>query len=269
MRLLLITILIVYSFKGFSQFDGSSTSIISLSGLAYQNIEQDVFSSMNIISSISTIKKKQVGIYSENRFMIKGLAKVQGVLTIPSKKSGFGMQVEYQGINNMNFAGIAAGYGMQISKMTSAGLKIETGRSTFPSGNTIYMIGYQAGIKVNASEKTQLGFHITRRSFPSVTKAIKQNGVYIIHAGIGHTVNEILYLSCEMIKAKNFKPTISPFLKWQMTEKIHAHFGMLEPLNIGYIGLGWKAHKKNIILSFASHPHLGLSGSISLSHDFN
>ena len=110
MRLLLITILIVYSFKGFSQFDGSSTSIISLSGLAYQNIEQDVFSSMNIISSISTIKKKQVGIYSENRFMIKGLAKVQGVLTIPSKKSGFGMQVEYQGINNMNFAGIAAGF---------------------------------------------------------------------------------------------------------------------------------------------------------------
>ena len=108
MRLLLITILIVYSFKGFSQFDGSSTSIISLSGLAYQNIEQDVFSSMNIISSISTIKKKQVGIYSENRFMIKGLAKVQGVLTIPSKKSGFGMQVDYQGINEMNFAGFTS-----------------------------------------------------------------------------------------------------------------------------------------------------------------
>jgi len=269
MRLLIIPILILYSWKGFSQLDGSITSIISLSALAYQHIEQDVFSSMNIISSISTIKKKQAGIYSENRFMIKGLTKVQFALTLPLKKSGFGMQLNYQGTNNMNFAGIASGYGMQIGKMMSTGLKIEAGRTTLPEGDNIYMIGYQVGCKVNASEKTQLGFHLTRRSFPSVIKTIKQKGIYMINVGIGHTINETLYLSCEIIKVKAIRPTISPFLKWKMTEKIHAHFGMLEPLNTGYIGLGWKAHKKNIILSFASHPHLGLSGSISLSHEFN
>ena len=98
---------------------------------------------------------------------------------------------------------------------------------------------------------------------------IETKGIYMINVGIGHSINETLYVSCEIMKVKAIRPTISPFLKWKMTEKIHAHFGMLEPLNTGYIGLGWKAHKKNIILSFASHPHLGLSGSISLSHEFN
>jgi hypothetical protein len=54
-----------------------------------------------------------------------------------------------------------------------------------------------------------------------------------------------------------------------MNESIHLQGGILQPLNSGYVGLGWKRNKGNISFSFASHSHLGLSGSLNLVHDFN
>jgi hypothetical protein len=54
-----------------------------------------------------------------------------------------------------------------------------------------------------------------------------------------------------------------------VNESFHLQGGILQPLNSGYIGLGWKKNKENIGFSFATHSHLGLSGSLNLVNDFN
>ncbi len=269
MKLFMIGIVMVYALKGFSQVEGTTINMISMSALAYQDMEQDVFSSLNIISAAAHIKKNQFGLTCENKFMVKGMGKAQAVFCFPLKKAGIGMTADYQGMNKMNFIGVSGGYGMDVSNKISIGLKIESGRNKYPSGNKNYLIGYQAGFIVKATEKTQLGVHLTERFFPSTSKSLNYPGLYIINAGIGHSINKMVYLSCEIIKIKNTNAYISPYIKWYINESFHLQGGILQPLNSGHIGLGWKRNKGNISFSFATHSHLGLSASIKLVHDFN
>jgi len=269
MKLYMMFVIMVCGLTGFSQVEGTTINMISMSALAYQDIEQDVFSSLNIISAAAHVKKTQIGMYCENRFMVKGMGKAQAAFCFPLKKAGVGMTADYQGMNKMNFIGVSGGYGMYVSNKISLGLKIESGRVIYPSGNKNYLIGYQAGFIVKANEKTQLGVHLTERLFPTVSKSLSHPGLYIINAGIGHSINKMVYLSCEIIKIKNTTAYVSPYIKWHMNESFHLQGGILEPLNSGYIGLGWKKNNGNINFSFATHSHLGLSGSLNLVHEFN
>jgi hypothetical protein len=269
MKLFVMVVIMVCALKGFSQVEGTTINMMSMSALAYQDIEQDVFSSLNIISAAAHIKKTQIGMYCENRFMVKGMGKAQAVFCFPLKKAGVGVTADYQGMINLNFIGVTGGYGMDVSNKISVGLKIESGRVIYPSRNKKYLIGYQAGFIIKANEKTQVGIHLTERFIPSTSKSLNQPGLYIINAGIGHSINEMVYLSCEIIKIKNTNAYISPYIKWHVNESFHIQGGILQPLNSGYIGLGWKKNKENISFSFATHSHLGLSGSLNLVHDFN
>jgi hypothetical protein len=269
MKLLMMAVVVLTTIKGFSQVEGTTVSMVSMSALAYQDMEQDVFSSLNIISSAANIKKIQAGIYFENRFMAKGIVKGQCALSLPLKKAGIGIAADYEGFHKMNFIGVSGGYGMKITDKINVGLKLETGRIKFPLQNNKFLIGYQAGFIFKVNEKTTLGVHLTKRHSPSLYKSVNHTGFYMINAGIGHIINENVFISCEIIKVKNTSAFISPYVNWNIGEFFHLQFGLLQPLNNGYIGLGWKTTKGNIRLSFASHSHLGLSESISLINDFN
>jgi len=269
MKSLMMCVLVLSAIKGFSQVDGTTVSMVSISAMAYQDIEQDLFSSLNIISSAANIKKIQAGIYCENRFMIKGMVKAQASVCMPLKKAGIGIAVDYQGLNKMNFLGFSGGYGMKITNKMNVGLKVETGRSKYTHDKNNLLIGYQTGFIYKATEKTQFGVHLTNRYLPSLSKSINHNGFYMINAGIGHIINQTVFISCEVIKLKNINAYISPYINWHVGDLFHLRGGILQPLNTGYIGLGWKTTKRNIAISFASHSHLGLSGSISLVNEFN
>jgi hypothetical protein len=269
MKSLMMGVLVLAAIRGFSQVEGTTVSMVSMSAMAYQDLEQDLFSSLKIISSVANIKKIQAGIYCENRFMIKGMAKAQATFCLPLKKAGIGMAVDYQGLIKMNFIGFSGGYGMKITNKMNVGLKVETGRSKYTLYKNNLLIGYQTGFIYKATEKTQFGVHLTKRYLPSLSRSINQNGSYIINAGIGHIVNEKVFISCEVIKVKNINAYISPYINWYVGDLFHLQGGILQPLNTGYIGLGWNTTKRNISFSFASHSHLGLSGSISLVNEFN
>lgn len=269
MKSLMMGVLVLAAMKGFSQVEGITVSMVSMSATAYQDIEQDLFSSLNIISSAANIKKIQTGIYCENRFMIKGMAKAQATICFPLKKTGFVIAVDYQGLNKMNFIGLSGGYGMKITNKMNVGLKVETGRSKSTLDYNDLLIGYQTGFIFKSTEKTQVGLHLTKRYHPSLSRSIKNTGSYMINAGIGHVINEKVFISCEIIKIKNTSAFISPYVNWHIGELFQLQFGLLQPLNNGYIGLGWKTGKSNMVLSFASHSHLGLSGSIRLVNEFN
>jgi len=269
MKLLMMSAIILAAAKGFSQVEGTTISMVSMSALAYQDMEQDVFSSLNIISAVADIKKIQLGIYGENRFMSKGIIKGQGALSFPLKKAGIGISADYEGFHKMNFIGVSGGYGMKITDKINVGLKLETGRIKFPLQKNKFLIGYQSGFIFKANEKTTLGVHLTKRHSPSLYKSVNHTDFYMINAGIGHIVNENVFIACEIIKIKNTNAYISPFINWQIGDFFLLQTGIIQPLNTGYIGLGWKTTKGNIRLSFASHSHLGLSGSISLVNEFN
>jgi len=269
MKSLMMVVVVLATIEGFSQVDGTTVSMVSMSALAYQDIEQDLFSSLNIISSAANIKTMQAGIYCENRYMIKGMAKAQATFCLPLKKAGIGIAVDYQGVNKMNFIGLSGGYGMKITNNMNVGLKVETGRSKYIHGKNNLLIGYQTGFIFKATEKTQVGLHLTKRYQPSLSRSINLNGPYMINAGIGHILNENVFISCEIIKIKNTNAFISPYINWHIGDLFHLQGGILQPLNTGYIGLGWNTTKRKINFSFASHSHLGLSGSISLVNEFN
>ena len=269
MKLLIMSAIVLGTMNGICQVEGTSLSIVPMTALSYQDIEQDLFSSINIISSAANTTKMQTGIYCEKRYMVKDFLKTQAVFCLPLKKAGISMAIDYQGVNKMNFIGVSGGYGMKISDKVNVGLKLETGRSKFPIQKNHFLIGYQTGFIFKANEKTTLGVHITKRHITSLNKSVDHTGFYMINAGIGHIINEDVFISCEIIKVKNTSAYISPFINWHIGDFFLLHTGILQPLNTGYIGLGWKTTRGNIKLSFASHSHLGLSGSISLVNEFN
>lgn len=269
MKSWMVIVVMLKCVPGISQIDGNTMSIISLTALGYQESQDYVFSSANIIAAAPKMKNAQIGIYGENRFMLKQLTKFNCALVVPKQRSAFAIQAVYQGMSLMNFTGIDVGYGMELGKMMSAGIKIESGSIKFPVERKKYMIGYQAGTILKASEKTHLGIHITSRYFLSRKKMNDQLTSYTIHTGIGHQINKNLYLCLEINKIKDMQVFLMPYLRWTVGENVQLHLGTSEPLNTGYLGIGWTGSKKNIMFSAASHPQLGFSGSISFCHKLN
>jgi hypothetical protein len=267
MKILFTILLGLLHFLGESQIVGEMQSILSLTNTSYQPKKQNAFACANMIAASSFGAKPQVGIHLENRFATKGLSNTRFAYFLPKNKGGFAFSGFLAGTGPMNVIGVSAGHGIRLTEQLGVGLKIETGIASLSQGDRYVRVGYQTGIIYQLSEKTSCGVHFGNNRF---VKSAKENilaGYYSLHAGIGHQLNTSIFIACELLKETNKPVSLSPSMIWSIGEIIQIQAGLTPPLNTGNVGMGWRFKKDVFLVAFSSHPSLGFSGAITLTHE--
>jgi len=249
-----------------AQVIGEQRSILSLTSSCYQK-KPDIFGSSVLIAASAFAEKSQIGIYGENRFMVKPLSPVRVVMCMPVGKGGIAFSGNYLGVNWMHLYGLSAGHGLKLTNKLGIGLKIDGGIFSVSHAEKLKMIGYQGGIIYQLSEKTIGGFHFSNKRYLLSNKFNSPPGSYAVNAGIGHQINPSIFISCEIIKETDKPVSIAPNLSWNMNSVINLKAGLMPPLNDGYIGIGWDRKKQGFFIGISSHAYLGFSGAISYTYE--
>ncbi len=249
-----------------AQVIGEQRSILSLTSSGYQK-KPDVFSSAALIASSAFAEKSQVGIYGENRFMVKPLSPIRFAMCMPVGNGGISFSGNYLGVNGMHLYGLSAGHGLKLTNKLGIGLKIDAGIFSVSNAEKLKTIGYQGGIIYQLSEKTIGGFHFSNKRYLLSNKFNSPPGAYAVNAGIGHQINPSIFISCEIIKETDKPVAIAPNLSWIINSAINLKAGLMPPMNDGYIGIGWNRKKQGFFIGISSHAYLGFSGAISYIYD--
>jgi hypothetical protein len=268
MKILFTILLVLLALLGRCQVVGEMRSIVSLTNSSYQQKKQGVFACSNMIAASAFANNAQVGLHLENRFMTKGLSNIRFAYLLPKNKGGFAFGGYLAGTGPINVIGVSAGKGIRLTEQLGVGLKIETGMASWNQGEKYVRIGYQTGMIYQVSEKTSCGIHFGNNRF---IKSVKENilpGYYSLHGGIGHQLNTSIFIACELLKETNKPVSLSPSMTWSLGEIIQLQAGLSPPINTGYVGVSWTLKKNLFSVAFSSHPSLGISGAITLAHEF-
>jgi len=249
-----------------AQVIGEQRSILSLTSSCYQK-KPDVFGSSTLIAASAFAEKSQIGIYGENRYMVKPLSPFRVAMCMPIGKGGISFSGNYLGVNGMHLYGLSAGHGLKLTNKLGIGLKIDAGIFSVSHVEKLKMIGYQGGIIYHLSDKTIGGFHFSNKRYLLSNKLNSPPGTYAVTAGIGHQVNPAIFISCEIIKETDKPVAIAPNLSWILNSAINLKAGLMPPMNDGYIGIGWNKNKQGFFIGISSHAYLGFSGAISYMYD--
>lgn len=262
--MLILTLLVHYTR---AQINSELRPIASLSTSAYEVDEKEIFASSQLIASSAFALKSQIGAYIENRFMVKAMNNMRLAFFLQTDKGGISIGGQLRGSNGFSSTSLNIGYGIHLSEKLGIGVKIEGAKTTWPGTKSMTQIGYQVGLVYQFPENTSIGIHISNNRFLRKFKNSQVPGYYVIETGIGKKINQHFSAICELIKESDKPITFIPTIDWKINELFRLKIGISPPLNMGFFVLGWKMKKELVSFSFSSHPYLGFSSGISISHD--
>ena len=250
-----------------AQINSELKSIAPLSTSAYQVEEKELFAPVQLIAASAFALKTQIGTYVENRYMVKAMNNMRFAFLLRTDKGDMAIGGQLRGSNGFSSTSFNIGYGMRLSEKLGVGVKLEGAKTTWPGTTSMTRMGYQVGLIYQFPENTSIGIHISNNRFLRKFKNSQVPGYYVIQTGIGKKINQHISAVCELIKESDTPITFIPTIDWKINELFRLKFGISPPLNMGFAILGWKIKKELVSFSFSSHPYLGFSSGISISHD--
>ena len=209
--------------------------------------------------------KRALGLYAENRFMLRQVADMQAAASIPLQSTVLSISGHYKGTRFLSAQSIGVGLGMKLSARLSAGINISSQWMRISSVGSIHSIVVDGGLLYAINEKVLWGIHVRKGVMTTKTHERSREKPQLI-AGIGYALNKQLFIAYE-ISATSANQLISAVgIEWRATEKIHFRAGSNHPLNNLFIGAAKKGNREKISLGFSSHAMLGYSGAILLEH---
>lgn len=244
-----------------------SEHIIPLSLGAYRIKNTSSFTPTLRPASGTWTPKKAMGIYAENRFMLRQLADMQGMVNIPVHSALLSFSGHYRGTRFLSTQSIGTGLGLKLSPRLSTGIRISSHWMKISSISPIHAMVVEGGLIHNINEKVLWGVHIRKKINTNNMQKTSVEKPQLI-AGIGYTLNKHLFLAYEFSAASTHQMNSAVGLEWWATDKIHFRAGLNKPLSELYITAGKKGKREMVSIGLSSHALLGYSGALLLEYEF-
>jgi hypothetical protein len=234
---------------------------------AYRNQTTSPFSAALRPAAGTFIPKKAIGLYAENRFMLKRVADIQGAVSIPVQSILLSLSAHYRGTSFLSTQSIGAGIGFKLSPRLSTGINISSHWLTINSVAPLHSMVVAGGLLYKINEKVLWGIHI-RKGTPTnkMQKSSIENTALI--GGIGYTLNKQLLLAFEISASSIHQLDAVAGIEWWANDNIHFRAGVHNPLSNLFIGVGVKGKHETVNICLSSHTLLGYSGGLLLVHEF-
>lgn len=229
----------------------------------------DLWSSHNNQAGMAFLKKPAIGLYYENRYLLKELSYKAAAAAIPTRYGTFGLNLGYSGDKLFSTLDAGLAYAMAFGSRFAAGIQLDMlqARLSESYGNRI-MATFEAGIQARLSEQLSFGAHVFNPFQVKLEDYHDGRVPAIMNAGFSYTFSERLLWAAEVMKNTEFPLQFMTGAEYKFFDKGFVRLGMTTSPFIYTFGFGLALDKIHLDLSSSVHETLGYSPQASFYYVF-
>jgi len=231
---------------------------------AYSAYRKDVLAIGNNQATLAELTAVSAGLYSEKRFMQKGLDYYQLAVDIPTGLGHAGIKTVYAGGEGYSETQLGLVYARRLGNLVSLGVQFNyNGVSAAGYGNAA-IISAEAGLLMHVTGKLHAGVQVSNpvggrfgydkhEKLPSVYKT-----------GLGYDVSEQLFIGVQLVKEEGQPLNVQTGICYQLLHFLTARAGVQSSNGSFYLGVGLikKSFRIDIVANY--HNQLGYTPALVL-----
>jgi hypothetical protein len=253
----------------FGQIIRSPLSNHYTGAVTYSNNFADAFSFSGNQAALGNLKDAEAGLYGEKRFGLKALSNYHGVIGIPLRNAGVGLNMYHSGGNDFNETQAGLGYGMPLSGNITIGAQLNFNQIRISGYGSASTVNFELGALFALSNKVRMGLHVYNPVGGKFGKNKAEKFASIYKAGVGYEASEQFFVSAEIAKEENLPVNVNAAMQYNFNKHFLARGGVSSAIANYFLGVGilWNAMRLDFISSY--HQQLGFSPSLMMVFNFS
>lgn len=228
----------------------------------------DFWSAINNQAGLALINKISVGVFVENKFLLKSLNTKSFAVVKPFSNGGIAIAITQFGETSYNETMISASYGLKLSKELSVGIQLfrfSINQSEY--SNPAEIFSFQGGFIYNRDDRMRIAFHIFNPKMIIKSKN-KMDLPEIVKFGFSYHLSETLQAFIEVQSHSSLGNGLNSGIEYHDPHNLAFRIGYSSINEKLTFGIGLKI--KNLTFDIASSMHsiLGYSPQLSLTYQF-
>lgn len=220
-------------------------------------------------AGLAYLEKPSVGLYHENRFLMKefGISALSG--TLPVKFGTFGVSYNYFGFSLYHESKFGMSFAKKLGKNFAAGIQLDY-FSSYISGldNHAPMITFELGLLSFPTDNLAVGFHLFNPFLanPGLGKDIQLPSSFQL--GLAYTLQNKIILAAESEKYFSQDLIFKFGIEYLPVSQLALRMGISSGSSQYSFGLGYKSKRFWTGLAFSNHLVLGLTPNLEFGMVF-
>jgi len=254
----------------FSHAQSSSTLMgARASSMGYaSSCLDDEWSILNNIGGLSKVNAATAAFTYDAQPSFKPFNKAAAVFAVPLKFGVAGLGVYRFGDNIYNEQILTAGFASTFG-LASLGLKLNYVQYNAEGFGRKGVLSFSLGGIAELTPQLSVGAHIININQPKISDVDDERLPTILIAGISFKLSHKTFVTLEVEKDVDYKPTWKTGLEYQVHKKFIFRTGVNIHPNAGFFGLGFKPKKFSLDYAYHYRPDLGARHQATVGYKFN
>jgi len=228
-----------------------------------------IWSTHNNPAGLAKLTNPMIGLYIENRFLIKELFFNACSFALPVKNGGLGIAISHLGSGpyTNTFAGLAFGRG--FGEKFSAGVRFDCYHVSFGSDyEQGTAVSFDAGIQWMISDKVTFACNVFNPTRVKLSNISDEQLPSILRAGFSYRPIPELVLMTEFGKTSGLDLVVNYGMEYIFDNKIFVRAGLSSDASKFSFGFGYVLDAFSIDVATSWHQTLGFTPQASLAYTF-
>jgi len=230
----------------------------------------DVWSTQNNQAGLGYLKQSSVGIYYDNKFLVKGLGTKAAAFAMPLKGGVIGANVTMNGNNLYNESKYGLGFAKAFNDRFSFGLQMDYLMTSIAEnyGNK-GVLAAELGVHGKVIKGLSVGFHIFNPTRAKLATYTDERIPTMMKLGLNYNFSEKVFLAIETEKDIDFKSVFKVGIEYQVIKQLYLRGGVSTDPTLSSFGFGVHIDRFYLDISSTIHSVLGYSPQIGMRFDLN
>jgi hypothetical protein len=234
---------------------------------AYSKRFTDPLSFTNNQAALASPGKAGVGVYSEERFLLRDLRTSGIAVSLPGYHGGLGLQMIYFGSGDYDEAQFGFAYARLLGAAVSLGVQFNYYSVHISGYGNTGTVSAAIGVLFHPSDKVHIGFQVNNPAGARFRNS-REKLATVIRAGIGYEISGQLLSGMEIIKEENKPVNVQAGFHYAFAKKVFLKVGVSSSAAAPFCGAGlfWDDFRLDIHVSYQYQP--GLTPGFQLVYYF-
>lgn len=235
---------------------------------AYSIHQTDIFSVATNAASLAQLSAAAIGVYSEQRFMLKVFTQTNMVAALKSDAGNIALGVDHFGDRYYQETTFGGYYARSLGAKVDVGIGFHYNRMRIPGYLRLGSLSADLGLMMHFTEKLHGGFSVNYVAGNPLHRAPIKKMIPVIRSGLGYEVSEVFFLSVEVIKIEGSPASVLTGFQYRPVAVLQLRGGINAISHQPFLGVGVRLGQICLDVTAAYHLQLGFSPGCMLRYDF-
>ncbi len=243
----------------------SPVPVIPFAGTgAYSQLHTDIYSGIQNIASLSTLKDPGIGAGGVRPYLMSELSRYRLQAVLPVHSGTIGLNADLRGHGMYAERQFGLSYSRNLGTKLAAGLRFTYNSIRIAGYGQTGTPGVEAGVILHISGQVHAGLQLFNPAGGKwgIEKKERLPAVYVF--GLGYEASSVFYCSSEIIKEEDQPGYVSLTFQYKPVPRLLLRAGMGTGASVTWAGAGFLFSHCRFDLFVSFHPQLGITPGAGL-----